>query len=132
MKFWYVVTAPLPLLVFPYLFIESQAWQIFLAFYAIVFARYLHMRFKHKCQLDINGRFMMLWWTISLGVFIVWCAVLGVPFACIYKIKLKHVPEFWESSNPTMGIFFKPFWRKNGRFFLAVPEGEDPYQACYE
>jgi len=38
-RFWYFLTAPLPLLVFPYLFIESQAWHIFLVFYAVVTAR---------------------------------------------------------------------------------------------
>jgi hypothetical protein len=116
---WHAALAPLPLLYFPYLFIEGQAWPEFILFSCVMSARYFFMKRKGY-MLDVNGRYLAQWWGVSMGVFVVWCLVLGVPLVCVLKLKLQHVPEYWESAKHTYLFFFKPFWRKDGHFFNDV------------
>ncbi|GMI44158.1 hypothetical protein TrCOL_g3446 [Triparma columacea] len=118
-KLWYLALSPLPLVYFPYLFIEGQAWPEFLGFSSIMTARYFYMRNKGY-MMDVNGIFMFQWWFVSLLVFVVWCAVQGVPLPCLLKFRVQKVPEYWESAKHTRLGFFKFFWEMDGHFYDDV------------
>ena len=121
---WYVALAPLPLMYFPYFYIEAQAWPIFILFCFVMAVRYLYMK-RLGWHLDVNGTFLLQWWGLSLLVFIIWVAVLGVPFICVLKLRVTAVPEYWESSVTKKLFFFVPFWHKDGHFFKHLDRADN-------